>query len=52
MDILEKEIVPMYYNKPDQWIQMMKKAMSDVIPAFDSGRMVNEYYVKMYNPQE
>jgi len=49
MDILEKEIIPIYYNKPDQWIQMMKTAMSDVIPAFDSGRMVNEYYVKMYN---
>lgn len=49
MDILENEIIPMYYNKPDQWTQMMKTAMSDVIPAFDSGRMVNEYYVKMYN---
>ena len=49
MDILENDIIPMYYNKPDQWTQMMKTAMSDVIPAFDSGRMVNEYYVKMYN---
>jgi len=49
MDILENEIIPMYYNKPDQWTEMMKTAMSDVIPAFDSGRMVNEYYLKMYN---
>jgi starch phosphorylase len=49
MDILENEIIPMYYDKPEQWTQVMKTAMSNVIPAFDSGRMVHEYYVKMYN---
>ena len=49
MDILENEIIPMYYDHPEQWTQMMKAAMSDVIPAFDSGRMVHEYYTKMYN---
>jgi hypothetical protein len=27
----------------------MKRAMSDVIPKFDSGRMAYEYYEKMYN---
>ena len=26
----------------------MGRAMFDVIPAFDSGRMANEYYEKMY----
>jgi len=49
MDILEKEIIPMYYDKSEQWTQIMKTAMSDVIPAFDSGRMAHEYYMKMYN---
>ncbi|MDA3946957.1 MAG: alpha-glucan family phosphorylase [Helicobacteraceae bacterium] len=49
MDILENEIIPMYYDKPEQWTQIMKTAMSDVIPAFDSGRMVHEYYVTMYD---
>ncbi len=49
MDILENEIVPMYYDKPENWTQIMKMAMFDVIPTFDSGRMVNEYYVKMYD---
>ena len=49
MDILENEIIPMYYDHPEQWTQIVKTAMSDVIPAFDSGRMVHEYYVKMYN---
>lgn len=49
MDILENEIIPMYYDNPEQWTQIVKTAMSDVIPAFDSGRMVHEYYVKMYS---
>jgi starch phosphorylase len=49
MDILENEIIPMYYDNPEQWTQIMKTAMFDVIPTFDSGRMVNEYYSKMYD---
>lgn len=49
MDILENEIIPLYYDHVDQWTQIVKNAMSEVIPAFDSGRMVHEYYVKMYN---
>ncbi len=48
MDILENKIIPMYYEKPDTWIQMMKNAMTDIVPAFDSGRMADEYYMKMY----
>ncbi len=49
MDILENEIIPKYYNHPEMWTQMMRTAMEDVIRAFDSGRMANEYYLKMYN---
>lgn len=48
MDILENEIIPIYYDKPEQWTQIMRSAMSNVIPAFDSGRMAHEYYFKMY----
>lgn len=48
MDILENEIIPTYYDKPQLWNQIMKNAMSDVNPAFDSGRMAHEYYIKMY----
>ena len=49
MDILEKKIIPLYYDRPKEWVQVMKKSMEDVIPAFDSGRMAHEYYVNMYN---
>ncbi|MDD2789164.1 MAG: alpha-glucan family phosphorylase [Sulfurimonas sp.] len=49
MDILENEIIPMYYNRPQNWTQIMKSAMNDILPAFDSGRMAHEYYIKMYD---
>ena len=51
MDILENEIIPMYYDQPKQWVEMMKTAMKDVVPAFDSRRMAHEYYEKMYNKE-
>lgn len=49
MDILENTIIPTYYNKPDEWVKIMKSAMTDVEFDFNSGRMVAEYYNKMYN---
>lgn len=49
MDILENKIIPLYYDEPKKWIKIVANAMSDVIPAFDSGRMVHEYYTKMYD---
>ncbi len=52
MDILENEIIPTYYDHPQQWTQIMRNAMNDVVPAFDSGRMAHEYYVRMYDAQE
>jgi len=48
MDMLEHQIIPLYYEHPKQWTQMMKRAMSDVLPKFDSGRMAHEYYEYMY----
>lgn len=48
MDILENQIIPMYYDKPKKWIKMMKNSMKDVTPMFDSLRMADEYYAKMY----
>jgi starch phosphorylase len=49
LDLLEKEIIPMYYDRPDQWLEIVRNSMSGVVPEFDSGRMVNEYYEKMYS---
>jgi len=47
-EILENEILPKYYNAPEKWMKMVKQAMKDVAPAFESGRMVKEYYEKLY----
>ncbi len=49
LDILEKDIIPMYYNEPDKWTQIMKNSMQDVIPYFDADRMAYQYYEKVYN---
>jgi starch phosphorylase len=48
LDLLEKEIIPMYYDTPATWTKVMKASMTDVLPEFDSGRMAREYYEKMY----
>ncbi len=48
MDLLENRILPLYYDDSKAWLEIVKNSMSDVIPAFDSGRMVHEYYNLMY----
>jgi starch phosphorylase len=48
-DILEKQILPMYYDDPETWRQIVKNGMRDVRFRFDSNRMANEYYVLLYN---
>jgi starch phosphorylase len=49
LTLLEKEIVPLYYTKPGEWVRIMKQSMMDVVPFFDSNRMAHEYYDKMYS---
>ena len=48
-DILENEILPMYYDRPNEWRQVVKNAMDDVKVQFNSDRMADEYYKIMYN---
>ncbi len=49
LTMLEKDIVPLYYTRPTEWLNVMKKSMTDVVPFFDSNRMAHEYYDKMYS---
>lgn len=51
LNLLENEIIPMYYNKPEEWVKIMKASMTDVVPYFDAGRMADEYYQKLYHHQ-
>ena len=48
-DILENEILPLYYDQYDTWRQIVKNGMEDVRHQFDSNRMADEYYQLLYN---
>jgi starch phosphorylase len=48
-DLLENEVIPMYYDYQNRWVEIIKNGMKDVCPDFDSNRMAREYYEKMYN---
>jgi len=48
-DILNNEILPLYYDDYGTWRQIVKNGMRDVQLQFDSNRMANEYYALLYN---
>jgi glycogen phosphorylase len=48
-DILENQILPIYYENKHVWNQIVKNGMRDVRWQFDSNRMAKEYYDIMYN---
>ena len=47
--ILNEEILPMYYDAPDTWREVVQNGMKDVRIKFDSNRMAHEYYNLLYN---
>jgi glycogen phosphorylase len=47
-EILEGEMLPLYYDNYDTWRQIAKNGMRDVRIEFESGRMAQEYYDKLY----
>jgi len=47
-EILEKEILPLYYEDYYTWRQVIKNGMRDVRFQFDSNRMADEYYELLY----
>ncbi len=48
MDVLDNKILPLYYDDPQEWVEIMKNAMSEIEADFDSGRMAREYYERMF----
>jgi starch phosphorylase len=55
MDHLEKEIVPLFYNRgsdglPREWIDMMKASISKLGSYFNTNRMVRDYTEQFYVP--
>ncbi|MEM8894704.1 MAG: alpha-glucan family phosphorylase [Bacteroidota bacterium] len=47
-DIFENKILPLYYDKPADWMKIVKASFKDVAPFFTSRRMADDYYKKMY----
>jgi starch phosphorylase len=47
-EILEEEILPLYYDNHNTWRDVMKNGMQDVRFTFDSNRMAHEYYELLY----
>ncbi|HKZ70218.1 MAG TPA: alpha-glucan family phosphorylase, partial [Anaerolineales bacterium] len=54
-NLLENEIVPLYYNRderdlPRQWIRKMKESIATLAPLFSTRRMLKDYVNQMYIP--
>lgn len=47
--ILNEEILPLYYENYYTWRKIIQNGMRNVRFEFDSNRMADEYYVKLYN---
>lgn len=55
LDIIEHEIVPIFYNRGKQgyskyWVKLSKASMKSCIPRFNASRMVMDYVRKLYAP--
>ncbi len=48
-EILNSQILPLYYEDYGTWRQIVKNGMRDVMVQFDSNRMAEEYYNLLYN---
>ena len=46
--ILETKVIPIYYDNPQKWQNIVFSAMDDVIPKFTSRRIANDYYKKLF----
>ena len=49
--ILETQILPLYYDTPKKWQEIVLHSMNDVEPFFGADRMATEYYEKIYAPK-
>jgi starch phosphorylase len=48
IDMLEKEVLPMFYQDPDAWTGIAMQAARDILPRFDSDRLAREYHALLY----
>ena len=46
--LLNERVLPMYYDRPDDWSRVVFNSMNDVVPFFDADRLADEYYKRIY----
>ncbi|HEY8072887.1 MAG TPA: alpha-glucan family phosphorylase [Labilithrix sp.] len=55
-DLVEREIAPLFFDRdrtsglPRAWIRRMKSSIANLVPAFNTARMVKEYTERFYVP--
>ena len=54
-DLLEQEIVPLFYDRdehgiPRRWIAKIRTSMAKLTPRFSTNRMIREYVERLYVP--
>jgi starch phosphorylase len=54
-DLLEQQVIPCFYQRdssgiPINWVQMIRRSMSQLTPKFSSNRMLRDYTEKLYLP--
>jgi phosphorylase/glycogen(starch) synthase len=54
-DLLENEIIPMYYNRntrgiPGKWVKTIKDSITSIISEYNTNRMLMQYNESMYVP--
>jgi len=47
-EVLERKVLPTYYDTPEKWSEIVFGGMDDVVPAFSSNRMATQYYKELY----
>ncbi|MGS0525515.1 alpha-glucan family phosphorylase [Zobellia nedashkovskayae] len=47
-DILMEKVLPTFYDKPNEWNNLVFKAIDDMVPEFTSARLAKQYYKELY----
>ncbi len=55
-NMLENEIIPLYYNKNEEgysegWLQVIKNSIATIAPHYTMKRQLDDYYEKFYNKE-
>jgi starch phosphorylase len=50
-DLLERTVVPTFYDDRARWLTMMRASINMAVTRFSADRMVRDYYEQLYVPQ-